>query len=246
MNKRIPFFLNFMLVVALLGAAGWSCNKNGSRVMTASPELPTNARSASPGSPSAHAKRSTAKNPDDINPPPDVIPAIGEKLELSREEWKERLTPEQFKVLRMQGTEYPGTGAYNKHYEEGTYHCSACNNPLFSSETKFDSKTGWPSFYAPIEDGRVGERRDHSHGMKRVEVVCAHCGGHLGHIFNDGPPPTNLRYCVNSVALYFRPDESVEPVEPVEPVETVESAESAESAESTESSQTTERTETAQ
>lgn len=145
---------------------------------------------------------------DDINPPPDEIPEIGTTSDLSDEDWRERLTPAQYRILRTQGTEAPGSGAYDKYYEPGTYHCSACNNPLFAGETKFDSKTGWPSFYQPIEDGRVEERLDESHGMRRTEVVCAHCGGHLGHVFEDGPAPTGLRYCVNSVALYFRPPDS--------------------------------------
>lgn len=155
---------------------------------------------------------------DDINPPPNEIPAMGTKLELSEEEWQERLTAAQFRVLRKKGTEMPGSGAYNKFYEPGTYHCSACNNPLFSSDTKFDSKTGWPSFYAPIEAGRVGEVSDESHGMQRTEVVCNHCGGHLGHVFTDGPEPTGLRYCINSVSLYYRPSEP-DPEAPEPPTE---------------------------
>lgn len=163
------------------------------------------ASSAAPIPSAAHAKKAPSAVPtDDIQIPPDAVPAPGTKLELSDEQWRERLTKRQYEILRQKGTEYPGSGAYNKHYEDGTYHCSACNAPLFSSAHKFDSKTGWPSFFAAAE-GRVGEIEDRTHGMTRTEIVCDHCGGHLGHVFDDGPEPTGLRYCVNSVSLYFRP-----------------------------------------
>ena len=123
------------------------------------------------------------------------------------EEWREQLTPEQYHVLREAGTEPAFSGEYWNLHADGIYHCAGCDNELFDSKTKFESGTGWPSFYEPIDEGGVIERADHSAGMVRTEVVCADCGGHLGHVFSDGPPPTGLRYCINSVSLEFVPDE---------------------------------------
>lgn len=121
------------------------------------------------------------------------------------EEWRRILTPEQYRVLRSAGTELACSGRFHDSHEEGTYSCAGCGNPLFLSEHKFDSGTGWPSYFQPISPGSVGTRRDSSHGMVRTEVHCARCGGHLGHVFEDGPEPTGLRYCINSVALVFAP-----------------------------------------
>lgn len=134
-------------------------------------------------------------------------PANGaiEKINLSEKEWKERLTEEEFFVLRKNGTERAFTGKYWDNKKEGTYLCAACQLPLFSSETKYRSGTGWPSFYKPLKPENVEEEKDTSTGMVRTEVHCARCGGHLGHIFPDGPEPTGLRYCLNSVALDFQP-----------------------------------------
>ena len=115
------------------------------------------------------------------------------------EKWKEALSPEEYNILRQCGTEYAFTGKYYLHFENGIYHCKACNSPLFSSETKYKSGSGWPSFYKPINDKAVKEIEDKSNGMVRTEIVCAKCGGHLGHVFPDGPKPTRLRYCVNLV-----------------------------------------------
>lgn len=123
----------------------------------------------------------------------------------SNDEWKKDLTPEQYIVMREKGTERAGSGEYNDKYEEGTYKCAACDFKLFDSETKFDSRSGWPSFYAPITDGQVAEVPDNSGFSTQTEVLCAQCGGHLGHVFPDGPKPTGLRYCVNSVSLKFDP-----------------------------------------
>jgi len=118
-------------------------------------------------------------------------------------EWKEELTPEQYRVTRKGGTERPFTGEYYDFDEEGIYTCVACGNKLFSSETKFDSGSGWPSFWAPISDENITYHQDHKLAMTRTEVRCAVCGAHLGHVFNDGPPPTHERYCINSVVLEF-------------------------------------------
>ena len=118
-------------------------------------------------------------------------------------EWRQRLTSQQFHVLRQHGTERAGSSPLDKEYGTGTYHCAGCDLPLFSSATKFDSRTGWPSFWAPL-DGAVGTSQDRALFMVRTEVHCRRCGGHLGHVFEDGPPPTGLRYCMNGVALVFR------------------------------------------
>jgi peptide-methionine (R)-S-oxide reductase len=130
---------------------------------------------------------------------------MNDKVIKTEEEWKRELTPEQFNVLRQKGTEQAFTGEYANSHATGMYRCAGCGLELFGSETKFDSGCGWPSFYAPAKPDNIVTQEDHSHFMDRTEVLCPRCGGHLGHVFDDGPKPTGLRYCINSAALKFEP-----------------------------------------
>jgi peptide-methionine (R)-S-oxide reductase len=136
---------------------------------------------------------------NDITPPQNQ--AVGPRVEKGEREWREQLTPTRYEVLRRKGTERPFTGHYVNEKRDGTYRCAGCGAELFSSETKFDSGTGWPSFTEPADRANVNLHEDHSHGMHRIEVTCAACGGHLGHVFTDGPGETGERYCINSCSL---------------------------------------------
>ena len=131
-----------------------------------------------------------------------------DKVVRTEEGWKSRVRTDRYKVLREKGTEPPFHNEYDEHWEDGVYHCYACDLPLFDSRAKFHSGSGWPSFYEPVTPDAVEEHPDHSHGMARTEIACARCGSHLGHVFPDGPPPTGLRYCTNSASLRFVPRES--------------------------------------
>ena len=128
------------------------------------------------------------------------------KVQKSEAEWRAQLNPERYRVLREKGTEAPFTGEYDHVFEPGTYRCAGCGVELFRSEAKYDSGCGWPAFYTPAGDDAIDEETDTSHGMVRTEVLCSNCGGHLGHVFQDGPAPTGLRYCINSAALELEED----------------------------------------
>lgn len=130
-----------------------------------------------------------------------------DKIDLTDDQWREKLSPEQFTILRQKGTERAFTGKYEKNKAPGLYKCAGCGLPLFPSDTKYDSGSGWPSFTAPAQDDAVAAHRDVTHGMVRTEVTCARCAGHLGHVFPDGPGPEGLRYCINSASLDFVPED---------------------------------------
>jgi peptide-methionine (R)-S-oxide reductase len=132
------------------------------------------------------------------------------KVTKSDGEWRAQLSPEQYRVTRQAGTESPFSGEYEQCWDRGRYHCVCCDHPLFDSGSKFNAGCGWPSFHSELDEAGITQRPDHSHGMSRIELVCSHCEAHLGHIFPDGPPPTGMRYCINSAALTFHPADEKE------------------------------------
>jgi peptide-methionine (R)-S-oxide reductase len=169
---------------------------------------PAQSGAAAPDStPPAQQAGSTDPDKDTASDAMAANPDNTDKVTKSEDEWREELTDEEFRILRQKGTEAPWTGKYLKTDTKGVYRCAGCGHPLFSSDTKFECPTGWPSFYEPLEQGSVEEHEDRSHGMRRTEITCARCGGHLGHVFPDGPQPTGLRYCINSVSLDLDPEE---------------------------------------
>ena len=180
MNFKIIYAF---LAITLISFTGCAQNKNN--------KAKTTAASGEEALPNQKVKKLNARN-------------NGFTVVKSEAEWQAQLAPLEYEVMREKGTERAFSGKYNKHYEKGIYTCKGCNQELFSSETKFDSGTGWPSFFKPLSNASVKEIQDRDHGMVRTEVVCSRCGSHLGHVFDDGPKPTGLRYCLNSVSLNFK------------------------------------------
>ena len=194
MKQKLIFISAIILAAAAIGVA-MSCARPASSNHSNDAAVVSPETDPTPPKGSKAAANTTPAGPDDV--------FDGNKVTRTDEEWKAALTANQFHILREEGTEAPYTGEYAETHDAGDYYCAACHLKLFSSKTKFESGTGWPSFYQPINKKNVVEKVDKSLGEVRTEVECARCGGHLGHVFDDGPRPTGLRYCMNSASLKF-------------------------------------------
>ncbi len=190
--QRSSLIISFLTLLALA-----ACSSTNPQIKDQSPTVAGTMTESAEDSESMEAASATTGPSVDLGGNP--LPA----LELSEAEWRKRLSTDEFYILREQGTERAFTSELNDVKDPGTFVCAGCQAPLFSSASKFDSRTGWPSFYEPVAGPNVAERADNTYGMQRVEVECNRCGGHLGHVFNDGPAPTGLRYCINGDALKF-------------------------------------------
>ena len=190
MAQKIAYFI---AGIAAAGAFAIALTSNAQD--KAAKPTPTPAKNANVSAKKTGKKMQTVENTEKI-----------EKITRTDAEWRKQLSPLAYDVLRKKGTERAFTGEYWNEHRKGTYLCAGCDLPLFDSDTKFESGTGWPSFYQPVAKNRIADQADTSYGMTRDEVLCARCGGHLGHVFDDGPKPTGLRYCMNSVSLKFVPE----------------------------------------
>ncbi len=194
--------LNYKTILLSTLILSFGCTSDPARTVNVTQQPLQQSLTAQKQPPKKKLKRIKTPQPA---PPSADLPDLSQPLSLTQEQWKQRLSKTQFRIMRLGDTEPPNSGTYLDEYREGIYHCAACNNPLFKSTAKFDSKTGWPSFFDIVGEKHITMRPDPRSKKPRTEVLCSHCLAHLGHVFDDGPQPTGLRYCVNSTSLYFRP-----------------------------------------